>query len=489
MVLAKISPKYYVHFLSMLNLVRKYGRSLSFRDGFASGRHSRLSKRIKLLPAPFFLIGLAISLYALCHLPSLYASDYTINSGATVTINNGSLKVDGNITISGKLDVSTGTISLSGNWTNNNIFTCGNSTVTFTGSTSSTLTGNTTFQCLVSTTTNKQINFTSASETCITGNLNFENITLRSTLQGATWYLTLSGTQDVSDVDVRDSNASRGYTIVAFGNSIDSGNNTNWDFGPPAAITDLTGLCNSDTGYVTLSWSTPGDDGWTGTLLSGSEYRIDYSTYSKQWSKDTYEVSIPTSGVAPYTQASHKITGLTGDTTWYFQIWTADEIPNWSGLSNGATVWVNPILSISISTDTYNFGVLQGDTAAVSTANIIVTNDGNVKEKYSIKCSTSAEWSPANSPDYNKFVLQSAFHPSEPPNDDISWKDDDILTESLQECTTYQFSIDNSENGKDVTPFANTDRHFWLRLHTPLYSNTTDQQTIPVTISADKATP
>jgi len=261
------------------------------------------------------------------------------------------------------------------------------------------------------------------------------------------------------------------------------------DFISPGAITNLTGLCDTEKGDVTLSWSTPGDDGWTNTLPSGSEYRIDYSTYSKQWSKDTYEVSIPTSGVAPYSEVSRKITGLTGDTTWYFQIWTRDEVPNWSGLSNGATIWVCPVLSISISTDTYNFGVLQGDTAAVSTANIIVTNDGNVKEKYSIECSTSAEWSPANSPDYNKFVLQSAFHPSEPPNDDISWKDDDILTESLQECTTYQFSIDNSENGKDVTPFANTDRHFWLRLHTPLYSNTTDQQTIPVTISADKATP
>jgi len=259
------------------------------------------------------------------------------------------------------------------------------------------------------------------------------------------------------------------------------------DIFPPAAITDLTGLCNSDTGEVTLSWSTPGDDGWANTLPSGSEYRIDYSTDSaKQWDKDDYEVSIPTSGVAPYTDVSHTITGLTGDSTWYFRIWTCDEVPLWSGLSNGATVWVNPIIGVSISTDTYNFGELTGNSSAVSTANITVKNDGNVTETYSIKCSSSTSWTPDSSPGIDKFTLQTAFHPTQPNNDDISWKAEDVLTESLQQCTTAVFSINNSQNGVNVPAFQSNIRDFWLRIKTPLSTSTTTQQSIKVTISAEK---
>jgi hypothetical protein len=444
---------------------------------------SQISKRRKLFPAPFFITGLAISAYVLCVVPSVYpASDYIINS-ATVTINSGSLNVNGNITISGKLDVSTGTISLSGNWSNNNTFTCGTSTVNFIGTGTSTLSGSSTFYVLVSTTSGKTVNLSSATVTYVTNLLNLKNVTLRSTLQGATWYLTLSGTQDVSSVDVKDSNASGGNTIIAY-DSTDSGNNTNWDFGPPAAITDLTGLCNSSTGNVTLSWSTPGDDGWNKTLVNGSKYRIDYSTYSIAWSTSTFDVEISTSGVAPHTQVSRTITGLTGDSTYYFRIWTADEIPLWSGLSNGATVWVNPIISISISTETYAFGTIECATSTVSGSTTTVTNDGNITETYSIKCSSTTKWTPQDTPGPNQFTLQSAFHSSQPANNDLIWKADDILSESLKACTTAVFSIDGTEHGKNVPPFDGDIKKLWFRLQTPLSTSTTDQQTITITISA-----
>ena len=256
------------------------------------------------------------------------------------------------------------------------------------------------------------------------------------------------------------------------------------DTTPPAAITNLTGLCDSDTGNVTLYWSTPGDDGWIGTLPDGSEYRIDYSTYSIQWSTTNYKVSISTSGVAPYTQVSHTITGLTGDTTWYFQIWTADEVSNWSGLSNGATVWVNSILSVSVESSEYDFETMETKISSVSVTAITVTNTGNVTEIYSIKCSSTTKWTPENTPGENQFTLQSAFHPSQPENNDLIWKDDDILTESLESCTTAAFSIDGTEHGKNVPPFNNNNRNYWFRLKTPLSTGTTYQQTITVTITA-----
>ncbi|GAJ17726.1 unnamed protein product, partial [marine sediment metagenome] len=76
------------------------------------------------------------------------------------------------------------------------------------------------------------------------------------TLQGATWYLTLSGsgTQDVSSVNVQDSNASDGSTIYAVGASTDSGNNTNWAFSGTGLTLTWTGVVNS-TFSVAGNWN------------------------------------------------------------------------------------------------------------------------------------------------------------------------------------------------------------------------------------------
>ncbi len=53
----------------------------------------------------------------------------------------------------------------------------------------------------------------------------------RSASAGNQWYLQVNGTQTVQNVDAKDSNASRGATIVATNASnFDSGNNVNWSF-------------------------------------------------------------------------------------------------------------------------------------------------------------------------------------------------------------------------------------------------------------------
>jgi hypothetical protein len=176
----------------------------------------------------------------------------------------------------------------------------------------------------------------------LNGQLDTTRILLRSTTPGNAWYLTVTDNQSAFYVDVQDSDASGGKTIVAF-KSVNSGNNKNWVFNPPAAITDLTGSCNINSGDVTLYWSTPGDDGGTDILQPGSKYRIDYSTYSIQWSTTNYKVDISTSGVAPQTKVSYTITGLQTEKTYYFRIWTQDSDGNWSGISNGATVLVTKL--------------------------------------------------------------------------------------------------------------------------------------------------
>ncbi len=425
-------------------------------------------------------------------------NNLTINSaGSTYTL-------DGDITVNEDLTINDGTldtdannyaISVGGDWNRaGGTFTVNTSTVTFiTASSTSTLTGSTTFYGLVSTASGKNVKVSSDTVIDVTGHLNFENITLRSTLDNATWYLNLSGsgTQDVSGVDVRDSNASGGDTIVAL-NSTDSGNNTNWDFGPPAAITDLAGQCDSDTGDVTLSWSTPGDDGWNKTLVDGSKYRIDYSSYSIAWSTNTYDVDIPTHSVAPHTEVSHTITGLTGGTTWYFQIWTQDEVPLWSGLSNGATVWVNPILSVSISTNTYDFGDVPMGVSTHTVSVITVTNEGNVNETYSLKISSvtlydnsPSLWKSTNTTTgHNRFIFYAIFHAVQVSTSNFD-SDDYVIDEnraSTADCFSDNDGGGNKQTGINVP--KGDDRKLWFRLDMPTSTTTGKEEKITVTITA-----
>jgi hypothetical protein len=271
---------------------------------------------------------------------------------------------------------------------------------------------------------------------------------------------------------------------------------TTWaqvDVTAPAAITDLSGQCDSGTGYVTLSWSTPGDDEWTNTLPSGSKYIIDYSTYSIAWSTATFDVEISTSGVAPHTQVSHTITGLTGDSTWYFQIWTADEVPNWSGLSNGATIWVNPILSVSISTDTYDFGEVPLGQSTHTVSIISVTNDGNIKETYSLKISSVTLYD--NSPSlwkstdtttgYNRFIFYAIFHGTDVASGYFDLTDavvDENRSSTSERYTYEDGSPPYKQTGVAVPP--GEERKIWFRLDMPTSTTTGKKEKIKVTITA-----
>ncbi len=104
------------------------------------------------------------------------------------------------------------------------------------------------------------------------------------------------------------------------------------DTTPPAAVTNLA-TSSPTSSSITLTWTAPGDDGNTGTATT---YDIRYSTStitSGNWASATQVTGEPTPLVAG-TNQSMVITGLSASTTYYFAIETADEVPNWSGLSN-----------------------------------------------------------------------------------------------------------------------------------------------------------
>jgi hypothetical protein len=100
----------------------------------------------------------------------------------------------------------------------------------------------------------------------------------------------------------------------------------------PSAIANLAASTSGQTN-VTLTWTAPGDDGTTGTA---TQYDIRYSTSAitaANFGSATQVTSEPAPKIAGSAE-SFTIAGLAESRTYYFAIKTADEVPNWSGLSN-----------------------------------------------------------------------------------------------------------------------------------------------------------
>ena len=153
------------------------------------------------------------------------------------------------------------------------------------------------------------------------------------------------------------------------------------DTTPPAAVTTLSGEPGPVPESVKLSWLTPGDDGHTGTLPSGSQYKIQYATYSNTtWDKNYAQVTISTSGVSPGTKVLYVITGLAEGVTFYFRIWTADEVPNWSDLSNIATAYAA-------------FDLTYGSSISIPSTVMVVYSEGSNGVKYRTLTPGSTVWS------------------------------------------------------------------------------------------------
>jgi hypothetical protein len=106
------------------------------------------------------------------------------------------------------------------------------------------------------------------------------------------------------------------------------------DVAVPVAVTDLAAI-GSTSNSVTLTWTAPGDDGNSG---AASSYDIRYSTATitdANWGSAIQCNGEPVPKVAGSNE-TFTIPGLSPDTTYYLSMKTADEVPNWSALSNVA---------------------------------------------------------------------------------------------------------------------------------------------------------
>jgi streptogramin lyase len=117
--------------------------------------------------------------------------------------------------------------------------------------------------------------------------------------------------------------------------SKDGGGTAPTDTAPPAAVTTLA--AGSPTlASVGLTWTAPGDDGATGRA---SQYDIRYSTSpigEADWDAATPCVGEPAPKGAGEGEA-FTADNLNPGTPYYFALKSADEVPNWSALSNVAT--------------------------------------------------------------------------------------------------------------------------------------------------------
>jgi len=89
--------------------------------------------------------------------------------------------------------------------------------------------------------------------------------------------------------------------------------------------------------FVTLQWTSPGDDSLTGTATS---YDLRYSTTpitEANWGTAVQVSGEPIPKVSGSAE-TFTVSGLTPNTAYYFAIKTADEVPNWSAISNIAMI-------------------------------------------------------------------------------------------------------------------------------------------------------
>jgi len=149
---------------------------------------------------------------------------------------------------------------------------------------------------------------------------------------GTTYYIAIRAKDDAAN-EALDNNVA---SAVARG-----------DTTAPAAVTDLFAETWTGQGEIRLTWTAPGDDGWSNPI-NGGQYNIQFSSnYAVSWSTADAQIKNFSYSVNPGDPQSRIVgqtDGLIPGTTYYFRLWTADEASNWSGLSNGATAWAQVVV-------------------------------------------------------------------------------------------------------------------------------------------------
>ena len=214
----------------------------------------------------------------------------------------------------------------------------------------------------------------------------------------------------------------------------------------PAVVADLNAADGSSSS-VTLTWTAPGDDGTTGTA---TEYDIRYATslaVLENWDNAVQVTGEPSPSAAGSSE-TFTVTGLTPSTTYYFGVKTADEIPNWSTISNVATT------STGVETDApaaiANLLVVLPTETSLSLIWTAPGDDGTTgtASEYDIRYSTST---------INGSNWDAATQITGEPSPSPAGTPETLTVENLSAATTYYFAIktaDEVPNWSDLSNIA-----------------------------------
>ena len=172
------------------------------------------------------------------------------------------------------------------------------------------------------------------------------------------------------------------------------------DFTPPAATTDLaTGTVTATS--VDLTWTAPGDDGAIGTA---AEYNIRYSTSAiteENFESATAVTGAPAPAVAGTSQ-SVTVDGLIPEVPYFFALKTADEVLNWSAISNTVTATTIPAPDNTGPAAIATLGVVDPTPTSLTLTWAAVGDDGTTGTattydlRYSTEMITNQNWAAAS---------------------------------------------------------------------------------------------
>jgi len=219
---------------------------------------------------------------------------------------------------------------------------------------------------------------------------------------------------------------------------------TNPETTPPANVADLQVIGTSSTS-LTLQWTAPGDDSTVGTA---SQYELRYATApitAANFSSASLVSGLPAPQPAGSIEAV-EVTGLNSSTTYYFALITADEVPNWSGLSNVAsgTTTVETIAPAAIAN-------LAAGNPTETTIELTWTapgddNNSGQATQYEIRYSTSS---------INNGNWSSATPVTIQPTPSVAGTAESYTVTGLSSATVYYFAIKTADEVPNWSGLSN----------------------------------
>lgn len=262
----------------------------------------------------------------------------------------GAASTTGNLTITGgNLDTKSGTnasLSVAGNWTNNDTFTANAGTVTLSG-TNQTVAGATTFYNLTKTdstndSTDRTLTFSAGATTTVSGLLTLtgtdadDRVNLVSSSPGTYWGLTANGTLSINWVETTDSDASLG-SLITFTNTVNGGHNLNWNFNSAPTVSTL-----GPTELVDGSWTKDNTPTLTFTTADVDGNNVAYQLVvdnDSDFLTPTYDATSPFAAAG----AVSTTTAALSDASYYWQVRVGDgaATSSWSAANAGVAFRVD----------------------------------------------------------------------------------------------------------------------------------------------------